>query len=115
MIVDEDTLDGSSLMGPTGVQFGLPRVHFARESPNGCGATQAYPTPPCGLNGKRFAHNRAATGNGLQVGHDAATGGSMATGSSRREGSQSCWRRLLQEGAHGLGLAKDSVHVCSLA
>ena len=78
-------------MRPAGVQLGLSRVYFARESSNGYGATYAHFARPGGLHGKRLAHNWATAGNGLQVGHCAATGGGMATGSRGGEGSQSRW------------------------
>ena len=73
------------------MQLGLSRVHFAGESSNGSGATHAHLARPGGLYGKRLAHNGAATGNGLKVGHCAATGGGMATRSRGGEGSQSGW------------------------
>jgi hypothetical protein len=75
------------------MQLGLSRVYFARESSNGCGATNARFARPGGLHGERLAHNGAATSNGLQVGHCAATRGGMATGGGGGggEGAQSGW------------------------
>jgi hypothetical protein len=73
------------------MQLSLSRVYFARESSNGRGATYARLPRPGGLHGKRLTHDGAATCNGLQVGHCAATGGGMATGSGGGEGAQSGW------------------------
>jgi hypothetical protein len=73
------------------MQLGLSGVYFARESPNGCGASQAHLARPGGLHGECLAHNGAAAGNGLQVGHCAAAGRDMATDGRGGEGAQSRW------------------------
>lgn len=86
---------------------------LARESPHGshgCNATQSHLAGLCGLDSQSLSHNRAAASDGLQIGHAATTGRGLAGG--RREGAERGRSRLLQEGAHGLGLAKNGVHDC---
>lgn len=66
-----------------------------------------------------LAHDGAAVGKDLELGHGAATRGRsrrrrrlLRRGADRRrrERPQGRRRRLLQEGAHGLGLAENGVH-----
>ena len=101
----EGILDSSSITVVAGVDPGLSG--FARESPNGTkssSATQTHSARLCGLDSESLSHDGAATSNGLQIGHTAATTG------GGREGSKSGGGRLLQERAHRLRLTKYSVH-----
>lgn len=66
-----------------------------------------------GLDGQRLAHDGAAVGKQLQLGHGAAArGGRLGRrGTGRgRQGAQGGGRGLLQKGTHGLGLPQNSVH-----
>lgn len=67
-----------------------------------------------GLDSQRLAHDGAAVAEQLQLGHGAATGRHLRTG-CRRQRTQRRGRGLLQERAHCLGLAKDTIHDGSMA
>ena len=66
------------------------------------------------LDGERFAHNRAATSNKLEVRHGAASGRGILSRASR-EATKGRRRRLLQEWAHGPGLTQEGFHGCFFA
>ena len=59
------------------------------------------------LHREGLAHDGAAAGQDLEVGHGTASG---AGTSGRREGAQSGGRGALEEGAHGPGLLEHCLH-----
>lgn len=59
------------------------------------------------LHGEGLAHDGAAAGQDLEVGHGAASG---AGTSGRGKGAQSGGRGALEEGAHGPGLLEHCLH-----
>lgn len=67
------------------------------------------PTNFSRLDSQRLAHNRATLAEQLQLGDGATAWGGLGTGRGGQS-AESGGGGLLQEGAHGLRLAKDSVH-----
>ena len=63
----------------------------------------------CSLSFDSLAHDRAAAGEDLKIGHGSSTGGDMAS-SGRGEGTKSGGRGLIEEGTHGTGLPEKSLH-----
>lgn len=74
-----------------------------RGEPSNAGA---HTTDLARLDGESLAHDGAAVGEQLQLGDGAAArrGGLRRWTGRRGQGTQRGGRRLLQEGAHGLGL-----------
>lgn len=106
----ERSLDGSGLVGATGVNLGLARLGVAGEAAHSSGSGGSSNTDARGLDGKSLAHDGAALAKQLQLGDGAAAWrGLLGTGRGR-ESPKSGGRGLLQEGAHGLGLSKNSIH-----
>lgn len=68
----------------------------------------------CGLDGEGLPHDGAAVGQALKSGHGASARGRRGLGSRTGRGGKGTQRGggcLLHEGAHGLGLPENSVHV----
>lgn len=97
-------VDGASLLVTAGVQSSTALLALARK------CAKASNRAVLGrLHGESLAHDRASVGIDLQLGHGAAAGRGIGT-SGRGHGTQSCRRRRLEEGAHGLGLTQDGIH-----
>lgn len=62
------------------------------------------------LDGHGLAHDGAAAGENLQLGHGAAAGGHGGSRGGGRHGTEPGSSGLHHEGAHGLGLAQNRVH-----
>lgn len=112
------TLNGPRLLAAAAVQApdlaqlsGVVGGDGVRGQP-GNGNAAAHATDLARLDGESLAHDGAAMGEQLQLGDGAATrrGGLGRRAGRRRQGAQRGGRGLLQEGAHGLGLPKNSVH-----
>ncbi|KFY06069.1 hypothetical protein V491_08876 [Pseudogymnoascus sp. VKM F-3775] len=103
-------------MSGAGMQLGLASAGLPGEAADAFESSNGAKSDLAGLralDSHGRSHNRAAAGNGLEVGHGAATWGGMVAASwaaGGREGAESRWRGLLQEGTHGLGLPKNGVH-----
>lgn len=95
-------------LGELGAVLGSDRVRRQARNAGAQGAELGR------LNGHGLAHDRAAVGKQLQLGHGAAAGRGRnlrANGAGRsRQSSQRGRRRLLEERTHGLGLPQNSVH-----
>lgn len=106
----ESILDSSSLTVVAGVKSCFSSACLSREGPDGTEsshATEPHLAGFCGLHSEGLSHDGAATSNGLQIGHAATTWRLAGRGG---EGAKRGRRGLLQEWAHGLRLAKYSVH-----
>ena len=62
----------------------------------------------CALNSHCLAHDRATTGQDLEVGHGPSARRNMTSGG--REGTKSGGGGFVEEGTHGTGLSKESLH-----
>lgn len=102
-MTENSSIDSRSL-GPGGVQFRLSSVGSGPSED----ATEARKSTLCTLNSHCFAHNGAATGKNLQIGHGASAGRNVASGRGQR--AKSSGRCFAQEGAHGAGLTEKSLH-----
>ena len=107
--------DRTSLGSAAGVQLRLAGLLVVagegRQPSNAVSAAgDASATEAGRLDGHGLAHDRAAVGQDLQLGEGAAAGRRLRPRHGRRHGPQAGRRRLLHEGAHGLGLAEDGVH-----
>ena len=71
-------------------------------------ATQRVSTSLCSLDVHGLAHDRAATGEDLKIGHGSSTGRNMASGG--REGTKSGGRSLVEKGTHRTRLPEKSLH-----
>ena len=104
-------LDSSGLAVVTSIESCFSSACFSGESPDSTESSYATESHLAGfgsLHGEGLSHNGAATSNGLQIGHAATTGRGLAGRGGERA---KCGRRgLLQEGTHGLRLAKHGVH-----
>ncbi len=67
-----------------------------------------------GLHGHGLAHDGAATSQHLQLG-DGATAGRGRRAGGGRHGPEGSSARLLHEGAHGLGLTQNGIHILGLS
>lgn len=106
------TLDSASLLVAASVHASTASLGVARK-----GADGAHGCVLGRLDGHGLAHDGAAVGKHLQLGHGAAAGRgrdrSDGLGASRsRHGAQGSRRGRLEEGAHGLGLTKNAIHCC---
>jgi hypothetical protein len=124
---DHGGLDGAGLVGAAAVEAALGgaggvSVSVATgvvggngaggQASNAAGVGEAGDV--CGLDGEGLAHDGAAVGQALQTGHCASAGRGHGLGSRTGRGGKSTERGggcLLHEGAHGLGLPENSVHV----
>lgn len=79
-------------------------LRLGRQSANGSGGTMLRR-----LHGEGLAHNRAAVGVQLQLGHGTTTGRRLVTGRGGQS-AQRGGRGRLEKRADGFGLAQDGVH-----
>lgn len=102
---EERRLDGAGLLVAARVDARATRLAAA-----GQGADAGERGVLGRLHGEGLAHDGAAMGVDLQLGHGAAAGrGGLGTG-RRGHGAERRGRGGLEEGAHGLGLTENAVH-----
>lgn len=118
---DDGGLDGAGLVGAASVQAALGHPGAVgvlggdgAGGQAGDASGSADAADLCGLDGEGLAHDGAAVGQALQTGHGASAWGRGSLGGRASRGGQRAQGRggsLLHEGAHGLGLPENSVHV----
>lgn len=102
-------IHGAGLLVPAGVNAGPRGLRIPGKGPEGSGAVMLSR-----LHGHGLSHDGAPVAEQLQLGHGAAARRRSNLWTSRsRQSAQRGGGRLLQEGAHGLGLAEDGIHGCS--
>ena len=102
-MTENSSIDGRSLC-PGRVQFRFSSVGSGPSED----ATEARKSTLCTLNSHCFAHDGAATGKNLQIGHGASAGRNVASGRGQR--AKSGGRCFAQERAHGARLTEKSLH-----
>jgi hypothetical protein len=99
-----------SLVGTSSVEVG-PR-DTGRVGPRATKGTGKSIVAQTGrLDRQGLAHDRAATGDDLEVAHGTATRRSVLDIGAGGHGPQSCGRGLVQKGTHGPGLTEECLHV----
>lgn len=89
---------------------GLVLSGKCRQSGNTVGTGDASAGEAGGLDCHGLSHDRAAVGQGLELGHGAAAGRCLRAGDGGRHGTQAGGRCLFHERAHGLRLAENRIH-----